>query len=169
MLANIQLFFSSHQIVHPERGGRWAGREWRKTTENGITLLMPSITGQTWSLCVFSKAWKCMCFRSDMLRGESDHSPLFVAVLKRSLLLEQFVTNLLKFWKCWFKKNHLFIFERVWAGEGQREGDTDYEAGSELSAQSLMLGLNSQNVRSWSEVRCLTDWATQGPPWGSHY
>ena len=34
------------------------------------------------------------------------------------------------------------------AGEGQREGDTESEAGSEPSAQSPMRGSNSRTARS---------------------
>ena len=66
----------------------------------------------------------------------------------------------------------LFIyFERerasTWAGEGQRERERESQAGSLLSAQSLMPGLNSRTARSWAEpksrVGCLTNWATQAP------
>ena len=54
------------------------------------------------------------------------------------------------------------------SGVRQRERrDRESEAGSTLSVQSLVQGLNSWTVRSWldprSEVECLTDWATQAP------
>ena len=39
------------------------------------------------------------------------------------------------------------------AGEGQREGDTEWEAGSELSAQSPTWGSNSRTARSWPELK----------------
>ena len=39
--------------------------------------------------------------------------------------------------------------------------------GSELPAQSPMRGLTSRTTRSWAEVRCLTDWATHAPLYGS--
>ena len=48
----------------------------------------------------------------------------------------------------------MFIFERrrksmhVNRGEAEREGDRGSEAGSVLTAESLMWGLNSQTVRS---------------------
>ena len=45
---------------------------------------------------------------------------------------------------------------RVWAGEGQRERETQNSkqaAGSELSAQSPTWGPNSQIVRSWPEPK----------------
>ena len=49
----------------------------------------------------------------------------------------------------------------------QREGETESQAGSPLSAQSLTQGSNSQTVRSYpkltSKVGCLTDGATQVP------
>ena len=66
----------------------------------------------------------------------------------------------------------LFIFEterdRAWAGEGQREGETQnlkQAPGSELSAQSLDVGLKptSCEIMTWAEVRRLTNWATQAP------
>ena len=54
------------------------------------------------------------------------------------------------------------------SGVGQRERRArEPEAGSTLSVQSLVQGLNSWTVRSWldprSEVECLTYWATQAP------
>ena len=60
----------------------------------------------------------------------------------------------------------LFIFEterdRAWAGEGQREGDTESEAGSRLCADAG-LELTDCEIMTWAEVSCLTDWATQAP------
>ena len=54
----------------------------------------------------------------------------------------------------------LFIFEterdRAWAGEGQREGETQnlkWAPGCELSAQSPSRGSNSRSVRSWPELK----------------
>ena len=56
----------------------------------------------------------------------------------------------------------MFIFERerdrdrVWAGEGQREKETQNPKrapGSELSAQSPTRGSNSHTVRSWPELK----------------
>ena len=67
------------------------------------------------------------------------------------------------FFKC------LFIFkrERVWAGEGQREGATESEVGFRLSAVSTEpdVGFKPTNceIMTWIEVRCSTDWATQAP------
>ena len=65
----------------------------------------------------------------------------------------------------------LFTFEtgrdRAWAGEGQRERETQnpkQAPGSELSAQRPTRGLNSLmncEIMIWAEVGCLTDWATQ--------
>ena len=72
------------------------------------------------------------------------------------------------FWVYWrvlfffliFLNVFLFIFEternRAWAGEGQRERETQnlkQAPGSELSAQSLTRGSNSQTVRSWPEPK----------------
>ena len=67
---------------------------------------------------------------------------------------------------------YLFIVDREidrgQAGEGQRERETESQAGSVPSAQSPMGGSSPQTVRSWPEpkprVGRLTDWATQGPP-----
>ena len=55
----------------------------------------------------------------------------------------------------------MFIFEREreWTraqvGEGQREGDTEYEAGSRLWALTTEpdMGLEPQTVRSWPEPK----------------
>ena len=53
-------------------------------------------------------------------------------------------------------------------GEGQKERERKFQAGSVCSAQSLMWGSKSQTTRRWlepkSRVGCLTDWATQVPP-----
>ena len=46
--------------------------------------------------------------------------------------------------------------DKVWAGEGQRERETQnpkQTSGSELSAQSPTRGSNSQTVRSWPEPK----------------
>ena len=58
--------------------------------------------------------------------------------------------------------------ETEWVGRGRERGkDRESQAGSALSAQSLMWGLNSQTTRSWPEVKsrvgCLTDWITRCP------
>ena len=70
---------------------------------------------------------------------------------------------------------HFFVFmiyfegerDRAWAREGQREGDTESEAGSRLRAVSTEpdagLELMDREIVPWAEVRCLTDWATQAP------
>ena len=65
----------------------------------------------------------------------------------------------------------LFIFEterdRAWVGKGQREGDTESEAGSRLWAVSTEpdTGLEPMNceIMTWAEVGRLTDCATQAP------
>ena len=53
----------------------------------------------------------------------------------------------------------------MWAGEGQREKDTETEAGSGLQAVSTEpdVGLEPMNreIMTWTEVWCLTNWATQ--------
>ena len=53
-------------------------------------------------------------------------------------------------------------------GEGQREGDTEPEAGSRLQAVSTEpdagLELTDPEIMTWAEVGHLTDWATQAPP-----
>ena len=71
------------------------------------------------------------------------------------------------------KKKLMFMFERqsdtVWAGEGQRERETQnlkQAPGSELSARSpTHMGLEPTNreIMTWAKVGCLTDWATQVP------
>ena len=67
----------------------------------------------------------------------------------------------------------MFIFERrrnrEWVGEGQRQTHTHTEskAGSRLWAVSAKpdvgLKLTNCEIMTWTEVRCLTDWATQVP------
>ena len=52
-------------------------------------------------------------------------------------------------------------------GEGQREGDTESEAGSRLWAVSTEpdagLELTDCEIMTWAEVGRPTDWATQAP------
>ena len=52
-------------------------------------------------------------------------------------------------------------------GEGQREGDTEFETGSRLWAVSTELDAGLQptdrEITTWAEVRRLTDRATQAP------
>ena len=70
-----------------------------------------------------------------------------------------------KIFKC------LFIFEREWvsasAGEAERKGDIESEASSRLRAVStepeVGLKLTNHEIMTWTEVRCLTVWATQAP------
>ena len=58
-------------------------------------------------------------------------------------------------------------WDRVWAWEGQREGETQtlkQAPGSELSALRPMWGQNSNcEITTWAEVGPLTNWATQAP------
>ena len=67
------------------------------------------------------------------------------------------------------KKNffNVYFWERqcVSRGVAEKEGDTEPQAGSRLSAQSLMRGSNSRTVRSRPEPKSghLTAWATQVP------
>ena len=68
--------------------------------------------------------------------------------------------------KFFFKHVYSFSRDREWAGEGKRERETEnlkQAPGSELSAHNPTQGLNPSTVRSWSEVGCLTNWATQEP------
>ena len=57
----------------------------------------------------------------------------------------------------------------MWAGaeEGQREGDTELEAGSRLHVVStepnMGLKLTNYEIMSWAEIGHLTDWVTQAP------
>ena len=64
----------------------------------------------------------------------------------------------------------LFIFERTWAGEGQRERESQnpkQAPGSRLRAHStepdMELELMNLKIMTWAEVGRLTDWATQAP------
>ena len=92
--------------------------------------------------------------------------------VSKGIMLQIPNINYNHFWKWLILKIFLmFIFwerERVWAGEGQRERETQnpkQAPGSELSARSPTRGSNPQTVRSWPEpVGRLTDWASQAPP-----
>ena len=57
--------------------------------------------------------------------------------------------------------------DRAWMGEGQREGDTESEAGSRLWAVSTEpdMGLEptDREIMTWAGVGRSTDWATQAP------
>ena len=69
----------------------------------------------------------------------------------------------------------MFIFETERDSmnrEGaEREGDTEFEAGSKLWAVSTEpdMGLEPMNceIMTWAEVGCSTDWATQVPQFGA--
>ena len=69
-----------------------------------------------------------------------------------------------------FLKNiYLFLKERdrVWVGQGQREMETESEAGSRLWAVSTEpdpgLELTDCEIMTWAEVEHSTNWATQVP------
>ena len=53
-------------------------------------------------------------------------------------------------------------------GGAEREGDTEWEAGSRLWAVSTEpnagLELTNYEIMIWAEVGRLTNWATQAPP-----
>ena len=57
--------------------------------------------------------------------------------------------------------------DRAQAGEGQRAGDTESEAGSRLwvidTEPHTGLELTSSEIMTWAEVGHSTDWATQAP------
>ena len=57
--------------------------------------------------------------------------------------------------------------DREWAGERQREGDTESKAGCRLWAVNtepdVGLELTDGETMTWAEVRHSTDWATQAP------
>ena len=65
----------------------------------------------------------------------------------------------------------MFIYfwqrDRAWAGEGQRERETESEAGSRLQAVTTEpnsgLEVTDLEIMIWAEVRRSTDWATQVP------
>ena len=63
------------------------------------------------------------------------------------------------------------IFEEerqsVSRGGAERKGDTESKVGSRLWAVSTepdaRLELTNGEIMTWTEVKCLTDWATQAP------
>ena len=60
----------------------------------------------------------------------------------------------------------MFIY--FWEGrKGQRERETEFQAGSRLSVVSTEpnpgLELTNQEIMTWAEVESLTNWATQAP------
>ena len=82
--------------------------------------------------------------------------------LSLSLSLSLFLSLFLLFIYFWER-------DRTWVGGGaEREGDTESEAGSRLSAVSTELDsgleLRSCELLTWAEVRHSIDWARQ-PPW----
>ena len=62
---------------------------------------------------------------------------------------------------------HFWERDRAQAGEGQREEETESEAGSRIWTVSTEpdAGLESMNheIMTWAEVRHPTDWTTQVP------
>ena len=106
---------------------------------------------------------------------------LFVCLSSRILMLSSVFSQALKL-KCQ-SLNHLkirltssfFLFiyfwqrekDRAWAGEGQRERGTQnlkQAPGSEMSAQSLTRGSNSQTTRSCPEPKLEAQQTEPGPP-----
>ena len=70
-----------------------------------------------------------------------------------------FLSFLKKFFKC------LLLRDRAWAGDGQRERETQdlkQIPGSELAAEpNVGLELTNREIMTWAEVGCFTNWATQ--------
>ena len=79
----------------------------------------------------------------------------------------------LLFWTFFNNLNKILTFIYFWeinraqVGEGQRENETESEAGSRLWALSIQpdVGLEPTNyeIMTWAKVRHLTEWATQAP------
>ena len=73
---------------------------------------------------------------------------------------------------CLFFLINLFIWDRVrWSmngGGSERQGDTESVTGSRLRAVGTEpdtgLELTDREIMTWAQVGCLTDWATQVPP-----
>ena len=59
----------------------------------------------------------------------------------------------------------IYFWDSAWAGEGQRERETESEAGSKLWAVSTKpdagLELTNHEIMTWAKVGGSTDWATQ--------
>ena len=119
-----------------EASGARGGRIHLRQDKGDSLLTTPHGSGKQDSRgeAVCSKAVNRGCFKRGKVRRYGD------------------IWNLPPFLKKFFFKR-LFIFERhrVGAGQGQRERETQnlkQDAGSKLSAQSLMWGLNPQTVTS---------------------
>ena len=82
-------------------------------------------------------------------------------------LLIEWIILIFFIFNLFFLHFYVFLRDKEWAEEGQREGDTESEAGSRLWAVSTEpeAGLEPINceIMTWAEVGCLNDWATQAP------
>ena len=71
------------------------------------------------------------------------------------------------FWQRERERESAHARERTWAGEGQRKGDTESEAGSRLRAVSTEpdagLELTDREIMTRAWDGCSTNWATQVP------
>ena len=121
---------------------------------------------QTQHIQIYSgNLYFCIPWLKGWSKGDSNHDYL-VIVWPLYVQGSQTYPVLLFVFNFFFFK---FIFERetVWLGEGQREGDTESEAGSRLRAIStepdLGLKLTNHEIMTWTEVRHLANWATQVP------
>ena len=87
------------------------------------------------------------------------------------LFLLFLIAFLLLYWCFYLFTFNVYLFlkkrETVWVGKGQRETDTESEAGSRLWAVTTEpdAGLEPTNreIVTWAKVRRSTDWTTQAP------
>ena len=85
---------------------------------------------------------------------------LDATVIKESV---RHMGNLIKAYLKFFWSLFIYFWKREKASgrRAEREGEREYQAGSALSAQKLMRGLNPWTVRSWCELKprvgCLTE------------
>ena len=111
----------------------------------------------------------CRWFQEKKIPIQPTYTVIFFCFYPIFALDLQILTDILHFLKCfiyfWQRER-----DRAWAGEGQRDRETQnpkQALGSELSAQSWTWGSGSQTARSWlepkSRVGRSTDCTTQVP------
>ena len=105
-------------------------------------------------------------------RNESQYTSLAILSSSTSLFIQGSTSHIYRKSSLGFFSIFLtFIIERqkqsMSRGGAERGGETESEAGSRLRAVSTEadVGLEpkSHEIKTWAEVRCSTDWATQAP------
>ena len=139
--------------------------DWGKRTEPTEWIIL-----LTWLLKSFSSKKKILLFqRHPLLSIQWDTNIFMFFVYSEESNHRALPPNFLSSIFLFFYLKFIYFWEReresTSKGGAETEGERGSKAGSVLTAESLMQGLNPQNseIMTWTKVRCLTDWATHMP------